>query len=244
MEITDTSAEMPVRTPGEALGSSTDGFASLVHSRRGFLAGVGAASALLVGFGIAGCSTGPSAGRPTIDCYQGLLAFLVPGSDGYSQQQGVMRPGPGGVSERAERVLAGSFNEAFPVPISGPGIDITVPLELFIAQLLDNEARLVAPASGAGPFASPFANLSFDDKVEVFRRLESEQLYDGTFLRYLLNTVPTFAGFVALSEVATFDPTTRTLTGRPASWDVTAYPGVADGRNELVGYYRGVSSTD
>ena len=240
MDTTDTSPDLPVPLSADA----ADGASSLLHSRRGFLAGVGAASALLVGFGMAGCSTGPSAGRGTIDCYQGLLAFLVPGSDAYSLQQGVVRPGPGGVSDRAERALAGSFNESFPVPITVPGVNLTVPLELFIAQLLDNEARVVAPGSGAGPFASPFANLSFDDKVEVFRRFEAERLYDGTFLRYLLNTVPTFAGFIALSEVATFDPATRTQTGRPASWDLTAYPGVADGRNEFVGFYRGVSSTD
>lgn len=34
-----------------------------------------------------------------------------------------------------------------------------------------------------------------------------------------------------------YDPRARTLVARPVGWTLTAYDGVADGRNAFVGYF-------
>jgi hypothetical protein len=177
--------------------------------------------------------------RQTIE---GLMAFVVPGDDAYSRQQGVSTARPGGVGAGAAPFLERTYDEALPLPLIGNGLDISLPGSILVATLLNAQAKAVNPLAILGPFLSPFANLRFEHKVEVLRRLEEETpLFEGTIVRFLLNTVPTLAGFEAYSEAPRLDPATRQLTGRPVGWDLSSYPGVSDGWDELRGYYRGVS---
>lgn len=222
--------------------------------RRWFLAGA-AASAGMVGMRGARAAATPgstAAGRQvaaplTRHCIQGLMAFVVPGDDAYSRQQGVTTARPGGVGSGAAPFLEHTYDEALPLPLIGNGLDISLPGSILVTTLLDQQALAVNPLALVGPFPSPFANLRYDHKVEVFRRLEEETpLFDGTLVRFLVNTVPTLAGFEAYSEAPKLDRTTqpRRLTGRPVGWDLSSYPGVSDGWDELLGYYRGVDHAD
>ena len=44
----------------------------------------------------------------------------------------------------------------------------------------------------------------------------------------------------SVPEAGTFDPAIRKLTGKPLGWTLCHYQGVADGRDELLGYFPGV----
>ena len=220
--------------PADADGGTPSRF-----GRRTFIAGL-ASIPLLSALGpLSACSPNlPS----TVDTFNGLLAMLVPGDDAYSRRQGVTRAGPGGVGSGAAPFVIDTYRRALPIPLVFPGVEVKVPIQLFIEAVLNSEALAVNPLAGTGPFKSAFANLSYADKVEVLRRLEEDRpIYDGTILRFLFNTLPTLTTFVAYSEAPVFDKRTRTITRRPVGWDLTAYPGVADGRDEFIGYYRGVT---
>ena len=100
-----------------------------------------------------------------------------------------------------------------------------------VAAILNNIALVVNP-SPPGTFLSPFACLSFAEKAAVF------QIMDGTeSLKPLAGVLPPFVAFFCYSEAAVFDPVTRSLTGDPIAWHLSNYQGVADGRNELLGYF-------
>ncbi len=73
----------------------------------------------------------------------------------------------------------------------------------------------------------------------VFERLESDPEYDGTELKFVGGILPGFATFLSWSEVGVFDQRRRRRTGRPVGWKLSKYDGVAEGRNELKGYYQG-----
>jgi hypothetical protein len=99
-----------------------------------------------------------------------------------------------------------------------------------VAAILNGLAANVNPGGG-GQLSSPFANLSFAQKVAVF------QIMDGTpALELFGGLLPLFVAFFCYSEAGTFNPATRSLTGKPLGWTLCNYQGVADGRDELLGY--------
>jgi hypothetical protein len=201
-------------------------------TRRNFLSHAllaSASSALIAASGFLGAkgwladaraATGDAA---TVDTFNGLLAFVVPGSDAYSTAQGVSTPEIGGVSVGAVDVLIATVDESTPFIPS---------FSAQVAAILNGLALAVNP-SASRPFLTPFANLSFAAKVGVF------QIMDGTAaLQPLAGVLPPFAAFFAYSEAGAFDPVTRTLTGPPLGWTLSQYQGVSDGRAEFLGYFR------
>ena len=56
-------------------------------------------------------------------------------------------------------------------------------------------------------------------------------------MQALGSIVPALTAFLAFSEYGALDG--RRLNGVPVGWQITGYPGVADGRNELRGYFEG-----
>jgi hypothetical protein len=164
-----------------------------------------------------------AAADTTVDTFNGLLAFVVPGADAYSTAQGVSTPEIGGVSVGATNVLIATVDESTPFVPS---------FSAQVAAILNGLALAVNP-SASGPFAAPFANLSFAAKVGVF------QIMDGTVaLQPLAGVLPPFVAFFAYSEAGAFDPVTRSLTGPPLGWTLSQYQGVSDGRAEFLGYFR------
>src|SRR5882724_165686 len=156
------------------------------------------------------------------DTFNGLLAFIVPGPDDYSVAQGVSTVELGGVDIGVTDILIATLDETTPFV---PQFSATV------AAILNNIALVVNP-SPPGTFLSPFACLSFAEKAAVF------QIMDGTeSLKPLPGVLPPFVAFFCYSEAAVFDPVTRSLTGDPIAWHLSNYQGVADGRNELLGYF-------
>lgn len=161
----------------------------------------------------------------THDTYNGLLAFVLPGSDAYSIAQGVSTPDHGGVDAGVTDVLIATIDESTPFV---PGFSAQV------AAILNGLAQSVNPGGG-GTLASPFANLSFAQKAAVF------QIMDATpALELFGGLLPLFVAFFCYSEAGAFDPATRKLTGQPLGWTLCHYQGVADGRDELLGYFPGV----
>lgn len=200
-------------------------------SRRGFLGNMllaGAASAFVPTLGFLTqrewIATAHAATPDLLhDTFNGLLAFVVPGSDPYSIAQGVSTVDPGGVDANVTDLLIGALDESTPFI---PGFSAMV------ATVLNQFALAVNPAAG-GAFASPFSRLAFAEKVVVF------QLMDATeSLQLLAGLLPLFVAFLAYSEVGAFDPATRQLTAQPLGWTMSNYRGVSDGRDELLGYFR------
>ena len=139
--------------------------------------------------------------------------------------------------------------------------DRTIPITLLVAMLLNSLAVQVDPGALAGPFpASPYANLTHDQKTEAFRRLEEDSAsiaarIDGDLsepmrsafsgvLGLLGASLPNFAAFAVYSEFHAFDRETRTARVRPIGWDLSNFaPGrrtPPDGWAEFRGYHRGL----
>jgi hypothetical protein len=156
------------------------------------------------------------------DTYGGLLAFIVPGPDAYSVAQGLTTSEPGGVDTGVLELLIAVVDESAPY---------LPQFSAMLAGILNNLAQAVNPVA-AGSFSSPFANLSFPEKVAVF------QIMDGTdALKYLAGVLPAIVAFLCYSDAAVLDPVTRTLTGQPVGWTISRYSGTADGRPEFRGYF-------
>lgn len=135
--------------------------------------------------------------------------------------------------------------------------DRTLPLSLLVGLVLTFGALLIAPGSLAGPLGSPFARLSLRDKCRVIELLERPlpelvALIDGGlpgplrgsasgFLRFAGGILLEGTAFAVHSEMRMFDPVTRTVVGRPPSWDLTGYrpDGLVEGHDDLIGYYQG-----
>jgi hypothetical protein len=162
------------------------------------------------------------------DTFNGLVAFIVPGPDAYSVQQGVSTPEPGGIAAFASPALIGAldFIQLAPPPFPTFG-DL-------VAFILNNVAEVVHPGV-TGPFGSPFANLVFGEKVAVFGALEGG-LVDPALVP-LGGALPFFTAFTAYSEVGVFNPATGTLVGAPVGWAISGYDGISDGHDEFIGYY-------
>lgn len=168
------------------------------------------------------------------DTISGLVAFIVPGSDSYSIHQSVSTAEPGGIDANIVYVLMESLNKFQPAPPPFPSFSVMV------ATVLNNVAMAVNP-SPSGPFSSPFANLSFQEKVGVFAGMEADPS-----LQTLAALLPTFVAFLSYSETGVFDPETQALTGQPVGWTTTGYE-FAHGHDEFKGYYqdrRSVAKSD
>lgn len=235
------------------------------------------------------------------DTVGGLIAFAVPGPDGYSETQGVTTGEPGGVDAGGIDFMLGALDFFFPLPseVARPlvqslatGIeeeaadlppelfdvpldvarqlddalsalfetDEAMPLSVVIALLLNWTATRADPASIVGPHPAPFANLAFDDKVEVFRILEEdtaevvaaldENLSEpmraslSGMLRFVPGALIEFAAFGSFTEFDVLDPDTRTLTGVPVGWQLSRYLEETgfrpvEGWDDLQGWWEG-----
>jgi hypothetical protein len=156
------------------------------------------------------------------DTFNGLLAFVVPGPDEYSLSQGVSTTEPGGVDAGVAGVLTATLDESTPFL---PQFSATV------AAVLNDLAQVVHPSSD-GTFVSPFARLSFAEKARVFQIMDASDS-----LRSLAGVLPAFAAAFSYSEAGVFDPVKRSLTAPPIGWRISSYQGVADGRDEFLGYF-------
>lgn len=152
----------------------------------------------------------------------GLVAFIVPGRDRYSRAQGTKSRTPGGIEAGTTPALIRTLDRFLPGPL---------PLSATAASILNEFAMQVAPVNrGFHPFASPFANLSAAQKAKVFQAAESLQAESAGSIRFLVGNLPDLVAFIAY--------------GRPLGKRLTSYAGVADGRKELKGYWRGRKVAD
>jgi hypothetical protein len=156
------------------------------------------------------------------DTFNGLFAFVVPGSDVYSIAQGVSTADLGGVDAGAADVLIATVDASTPFVPS---------FSTQVAAILNGLAQSVNPTSG-GAFISPFARLSFAEKTVVFEIMDATDA-----LKLLGGLLPPFVAFFSYSEAGVYDPATRSLTGIPLGWQLCDYQGVADGRDEFLGYF-------
>jgi hypothetical protein len=168
------------------------------------------------------------------DTLNGLAAFIVPGSDPYSVQQGISDAEPGAVAACTGMILATTLDvtEVAPPPFTR--------FSELVAFLLNQMAQLVNPG-GSGPFNSHFANLPFAQKAVVFATMESGQA--GEELVRLGGILPTLTAFIAYSEAGLVQPEHCTINGVPVGWLISGYQGVADGRDDFRGYFQGRQST-
>lgn len=160
------------------------------------------------------------------ETFNGLVAFVVPGPDAYSVAQGESSAEPGGLDAGATPALIAGLNFAqWFNPTAAQGV----------ATLLNGIAVAVNPTAANGTFSSPFANLLFAEKAVVFAVLERDPQFAA--LRSLAGSLLGLVAFLSYSEVGVFDPRTRTLVGQPVGWKLSSYDGVAEGRDELRGYF-------
>ena len=201
-------------------------------SRRSFVTSVLAATAATAVFqgrvflASRGWLAAAEASQPDLvhDTFNGLFAFVVPGSDPYSVAQGTATAEPGGVEAGAVEQFLVTLDATTPFV---PTFSATV------AGVLNGLAQSVNPAAAA-TFLAPFARLSFAEKAAVF------QIMDATeSLALLGGLLPAFVAYFCYSEAGAFDPLTRTLTGQPLGWQLSNYTGVSDGRAEFIGYFGG-----
>ena len=214
---------MDTSTPHRAAGQPTATFSRSAFVARA-LAAAGALTGLPAAFERAGLVDEASAAGSdsVLQTLNGLVAFIVPGRDEYSMAQGQQTADAGGVEAYAGVALAA-------------GLDFAQPsLAASAAALLNNAALLVRGSSADGAFASPFANLSFTEKAAAFSLLEGHPGFAQ--FRPFVGVLPGLAAFLSYSEVGVFDPGSRSIVARPIGWEISSYDGVADARDEFVGY--------
>ena len=224
---------------GFELGEGSTEVAGITRRRllkSGALAGLAAALAPLPGL-LDPSKVYAQSADLTVDTFNGLLAFLVPGNDEYSRQQGRSTGRTGGVGANVVDTFIYDLDRFVPASVFGAQ-GRTVPASSSVASLLNIYAEQVNPLA-LGTFLSPFARLSFAEKVEVFRRVESDLEGTGTELAFVAGILPGFATFVAFTEAGAFNSSTQRLTGEPVGWQLTNYAGVSDGWPEFRGYYQG-----
>ena len=172
----------------------------------------------------------------TNDTLNGFVAFVVPGPDAYSVAQGQSTPEPGGIDAGATALLMETVNK-----YAGSSGSSGLPGAEAIATMLNQVAVRVNPAAAAGPFPSAFARLRFEEKVEAMRQLEQDT--EGSVLRAISGTLIGITAFLAYSEGGVLDRGRRETTAEPVGWKISRYDGVAEGRDELIGYWKGKRSS-
>ncbi|MFW5825817.1 MAG: hypothetical protein ACOCVV_12745 [Marinobacter sp.] len=129
-----------------------------------------------------------------------------------------------------------------------------------LVTLLINLAATRVAGSVDGPFPSPFANLTWEQKARVFEELESQNSWlrraiiwgirDWTYreaapgvMTSLVSFVLRIAGFGSYCEFAVFDPESREVAERPLGWVLSQYapeaPPSGIGSDDFIGYYQG-----
>jgi hypothetical protein len=166
--------------------------------------------------------------RETLDA---LVAFVVPGPDPYSVAQGQSTKEPGGIDAGATDLLIELLDRFVGLPAG------TLPSSSGVAQLLNSFALTVNPAAVNGTFASPFARLGFDEKIAVFEAFEKQT--EGSEVRFVSGILIGAVGFLGYTEGSALDRNTRRLTRTPTGWALSNYDGLAEGRKELKGYWKG-----
>jgi hypothetical protein len=173
----------------------------------------------------------------TRDTLNGLVAFVTPGDDEYSVAQGDSTKGPGGIAAGTTGAMIEALDGLVPAPFVGGSTGTTLPASGAVAQLLNSVALQVNAGASRGGFASPFARLSFAEKGEVFRRLESDPTFEGTPVRLLAGLLPVVVAFLTFSEAPVLEG--GRPTGKPLGWLISNYAGPSDGWREFRGYYGG-----
>ena len=132
--------------------------------------------------------------------------------------------------------------------------DQTIPLSLVFALAINQLAVATNPAAVNGQFLSPFARLTYAEKLAAWEMFESANpdlvaMIDSNLpepstetvsgvLRFAAGALLEFAAFGTMTEYSAFDPATRKLTGRPVGWELTGYQpnGPVEGWDEFIGY--------
>ena len=160
----------------------------------------------------AAMSAAPGLTRQTMS---GLVAFIVPGPDGYSKKQGEWTKAPGGIAAGGTKALTDTLDLFIPS---------TPPLTTTVAAILNAQATQLDPGIVPGKYQAPFANLAFQQKAEVFRRLEALDGPEAGALSFLAGNLPGLVAFLVYA-----DP--------KVGYKLSRYSGVADGRREFKGYF-------
>jgi hypothetical protein len=164
-----------------------------------------------------------------------LVAFIVPGRDGYSRLQGTKSKTPGGIEAGTTSALIRTLDRFLPGPL---------PLSATAATILNGFARQVQPAPRRAKFRSAFANLSVTDKTRVFKAVAALDGEGSGSIQFLVGNLPDLVAFLAYSEAGAYDAKRHRLLGRPVGWRLTRYAGVAEGRKEFKGYWEGRKAAD
>ncbi|MGH9275483.1 MAG: twin-arginine translocation signal domain-containing protein [Acidimicrobiales bacterium] len=140
--------------------------------------------------------------------------------------------------------------------------DQPIPVSVIMALVLNQAAVAVDPAAVSGPFLSPFARLSYGDKLAAMAQLEGatadvvatvdahlpepETGSAAGLIRFAINGLFAIVNFGSYGEHAVLDPVTRQLIGRPVGWEATGYQpdGPVAGWAELRGYFHGHRAAD
>jgi hypothetical protein len=220
-------------SPRDATGIRLESGVSFVHSltRRGFLQSALAAAGMLLARELKAfphtatlAMTRPAATAALVhDTLNGLSAFVVPGPDAYSVAQGVSTAEPGAIAALATEIF---------IPILDGSVPFVPNFSAVVAGILNQLALVVNPAP-VGPFDSPFANLSFNEKVSVFQFLDANDA-----VKPLAGILPAFVAYICYSEASVLDRTTHTITGQPVGWTLSNYEGAKDGFDEFLGYFQ------
>lgn len=129
-----------------------------------------------------------------------------------------------------------------------------------LVALLVNLAATRVSGSIDGPFPSPFANLTWEQKAQVFEELESYHSWLKRAITWaipnrdyreaapgVLNSLIAFmlriSGFGSYCEFAVFNPATREVVQRPLGWVLSQYapdaPPSGIGSDDFIGYFQG-----
>jgi len=136
------------------------------------------------------------------ETYNALLAFVVPGRDEYSIQQGLTTREPGGVEAGATDALIATIDGAAAYTPNFAGL---------VAAILNNVALGVNRAA-SGPFTSPFARLSAQEKAWVFQFMDTDDA-----LAMISGVLPGLVAFFACSEPDALEPAARSVTIVPSA---------------------------
>jgi hypothetical protein len=157
------------------------------------------------------------AGAVTDDTLAGLVAFVLPGDDAFSVQQGESHQAPGGIAAGIVSLLREGLDSVARegAPVAGA---------TGIALLLNDYALRVDPAAARGPFRAPFARLTHAYKSDVFQVFEADPELSGSELRFLARILPGFVAFVAFAETGVYAPGQRAVARRAVGWSDEAAP--------------------
>jgi hypothetical protein len=222
-------------------GPPTEGWSRReLLQRAAFLAAATTAMTLAPGSrALALLDAGPDVKPLVRETYLGLAAYVFPGNDPYSIQQGVTAPTPGGPDTRALPRFVDGLNKYIPAEaLTHSGL----PLADGAAAVMNGFSLQVDGSSSGGPFPAPFANLTLANKNEVFKALETEANVSTAIpeVDFLAAVIITFAAEMFYSEAGHYDFHTKTFDGEPLGWKLSGYGGPADGHAELKGYYQDI----